>query len=249
MNVKIDGQMIFREAFENSDPGHIQTYIPAPGVSLARSIPLGFTGGTDCALFFCDAAYDLGFEPAFQNIPHTSNSLTVEWFTDGAGWQGIDDESWAIDNVEVLVVNESEVFATDALIWHQPLARNGASDDTDPSAGGTIKYRFKRGSTIPIQVHVKGCAGDVTSNANVVGSVAVFADSNCEGATDASAALIEFNGIGSSGGDMEKVGDHLKYNLDTKTLPTDSQCFVLRVNIADTMTGQTVFEEVLLQAK
>jgi hypothetical protein len=36
------------------------------------------------------------------------------------------------------------------------LARNGASEDTDPSAGRTVKYRFIRGSTIPIQIHALG---------------------------------------------------------------------------------------------
>lgn len=76
------------------------------------------------------------------------------------------------------------------------MARNGASEDTAPSAGGTIKYRFKRGSTIPIEVHVLGCTGDVTSNPGVVGSVAVFTDSSCARASDASATPIDFNGIG-----------------------------------------------------
>jgi len=48
---------------------------------------------------------------------------------------------------------------------------------------------------------------------------------------------------------MEKVGGHLKYNLDTKTLPTTTQCYILRVTVTDTSTGEGVFEEVLLQAK
>jgi len=140
-------------------------------------------------------------------------------------------------------------FAADAIIWHQPLARNGASEDTDPSADRTVKYRFKRGSTIPIQIHALGCTADVTSNANVIGSVAVFGDSNCGGANDANSVPIDFNGVGGGGGVMEKVGGHLKYNLDTKTLPTTTQCYILRVTVADTSTGEGVFEDVLLQAK
>ena len=140
-------------------------------------------------------------------------------------------------------------FAEDAIIWHQPLARNGASEDTDPSAGRTVKYRFKRGSTIPIQVHTLGCTADVTSNANVIGKVTVFGDSNCDGAADANAAPIEFNGVGGGGGVMDKIGGHLKYNLDTKALPATTQCFILRVTVSDTKTGEAVFEEVLLEAK
>ena len=139
---------------------------------------------------------------------------------------------------------------TDAIIWHQPLARNGASEDTDPSAGRTVKYRFKRGSTIPIQIHALNCDGaDVTSNANVIGKVTVFGDSNCDGAIDGNGALIAFNGVGGGGGVMDKIGGHLKYNLDTKSLPTTTQCYILRVTVTDTSTGEEKFEEVLLQAK
>ena len=47
---------------------------------------------------------------------------------------------------------------------------------------------------------------------------------------------------------MDKIGGHLKYNLDTKTLPSTTQCYVLRVTVTDTSTGEE-FEEVLLQAK
>lgn len=141
-------------------------------------------------------------------------------------------------------------FATDAIIWHQPLARNGATEDTDPSAGRTVKYRFKRGSTIPIQIHAVNCAGaDVTSNANVIGKVTVFGDTNCGGAIDGNNASINFNGVGGGGGAMDKSGGHLKYNLDTKLLPTTTQCYILRVTVTNTGIGEEKFEEVLLQAR
>jgi hypothetical protein len=146
-------------------------------------------------------------------------------------------------------ITVNNLFATDGIVWHQPLARNGASEDTDPSAGRTVKYRFKRGSTIPIQIHALGCAGDVTSNAGVIGKVTVFGDSNCDGAADANATPIEFNGVGGGGGVMDKISGHLKYNLDTKSLPTTTQCYILRVTVTDTSTGEEKFEEVLLQAK
>jgi hypothetical protein len=167
-------------------------------------------------------------------------------------------EDWYFDNrggLSVRIYSRSDggcpnaSFAEDAIIWHQPLARNGASEDTDPSASRTVKYRFKRGSTIPIQIHALGCTADVTPNPNVIGSVAVFGDSNCAGATDANPAPIDFNGVGGGGGVMDKVGGHLKYNLDTKTLPTTTQCYILRVTVTDTSTDEEVFEEVLLQAK
>ena len=140
-------------------------------------------------------------------------------------------------------------FAEDAIIWHQPLARNGASEDTDPSAGGTVRYRFKRGSTIPIQIHALGCTTDVTANPNVIGKVTVFGDSNCVGAADNNATPIEFNGVGGGGGVMAKIGGHLKYNFDTKSLPKTMACYILRVTVTNISTGEERFEEILLQAK
>ena len=140
-------------------------------------------------------------------------------------------------------------FAADAIFWHQPLARNGASEDTDPSAGGTLKYRFKLGSTIPIQIHAQGCSGDVTSNANVTGRVVVFGDTDCDGAIDAGELPISYNGVGETGGVMDKIGGHLKYNLDTKKLPQTVKCYILQVTVTDSSTGESSVETVPLQAK
>ena len=97
-NVTVDGLPIFSQAFKNSGCG-TQTYVPPPGVQLARRQQLGFTSGG----FFADSAYNMGLDPTFSDIPHTSSTLTVEWFASGTGWQGDGDESWAIDNVEVVL--------------------------------------------------------------------------------------------------------------------------------------------------
>jgi hypothetical protein len=84
---------VFSEAFGFMGP----VFVPPPGVLLTESVPLGFNSDHD------DAAYDMGLNPAFDNIPHTANSLTIEWVASGDGWQGGDDESWAIDNLEVVL--------------------------------------------------------------------------------------------------------------------------------------------------
>jgi hypothetical protein len=51
---------------------------------------------------YWDSAYDFS-DPVLglTNLPHTSSSVTVEFFAGGSGWQGGADESWAIDNVRV----------------------------------------------------------------------------------------------------------------------------------------------------
>lgn len=148
------------------------------------------------------------------------------------------------------IITVQNLLPGDGIIWHQPLARNGASEDTDPGAGGTLKYRFKLGSTIPIKIHVQGCTGnDLTGNANVVGTVEVFGDTNCDGVTDANASAIDFNGVGEAGGIMDKIGSHLQFNLDTKKLPNTSNCYILQVTVTDSSTGETIAETVPLQAK
>jgi hypothetical protein len=98
-NVSVDGTTIFSEVFENSNCGG-QTYLPPAGVELARRLPLGFSVA---APPYGDSAYDMGLDPTFQNIPHTSSTLTIKWFASGVNWQGDTDESWAIDNVQVAI--------------------------------------------------------------------------------------------------------------------------------------------------
>lgn len=148
-------------------------------------------------------------------------------------------------------ITVNNLFATDGIVWHQPLARNGASEDTDPGAGGTLKYRFKLGSTIPIKIHAQGCSGDVTPNANVSGKVVVFGDTDMDGVIDANegALVIDYNGVGEAGGVMDKIDGHLRYNLDTKKLPPTFKCYILQVSVTDSSTGESGVETVPLQAK
>ena len=174
-----------------------------------RGFPYDFSSGS-------------GGTAALQNIPVAAGDQIVLAFSSSTRAAAGLNLTIALTPAGGVCPNAS--FADDAIIWHQPLARNGASEDTDPSAGRTVKYRFKRGSTIPIQVQALG-------------------------AMDDNAAPIDFNGVGGGGGVMDKIGGHLKYNLDTKSLPTTTRCYILRVTVTDTSTGEEKFEEVLLQAK
>lgn len=146
------------------------------------------------------------------------------------------------------LITVNNVLAVDAIIWHQPLARHGASEDTEPGANGTL-YSFKPGSTIPIMIQALGCAGaEVISNPNVVAWVTLFADPNCGGLTDGVSLPIEYNGVGAAGGLMVKTGGHFRYNLDTKTLPKNGNCFGLKITVNNTTTGETRSETLQLQA-
>jgi len=101
-NVAIDGTLIFRETFDFrllSDQSYIA---PSGGLLVHHSTSLYGTANED-------AAYNMGIDTIFDDIVHTDSILTIEWWADGAGWQGTDptipyvDESFAIDNVEVIM--------------------------------------------------------------------------------------------------------------------------------------------------
>lgn len=99
-NVTVDGVSVFSETItvftDQSDPGTDQSYQPLPQVILSED-PLAFS---------------MQFDPAFT-FPHTANTLTIQWFASGGGWQGGGDESWAIDNLQVVL--DPQAAATSAV--------------------------------------------------------------------------------------------------------------------------------------
>jgi hypothetical protein len=99
-NITLDGVTIFREAFANATPTEVQTYLPPPGVELARHVDLGFAGPGS---FFTDSAYDLGLDPRFHRIPHTASTAVFTFVIDGVGVQFLSDESWAMDNLRISI--------------------------------------------------------------------------------------------------------------------------------------------------
>jgi alpha-tubulin suppressor-like RCC1 family protein len=97
LKVTLDGATIFREAFANATSTQVQTYLAPPGVELARRLELGFGAGG----FFSDSAYDMGADPRFQLLPHTASTLTLTFEIESSALQGLDDESWGIDNLRI----------------------------------------------------------------------------------------------------------------------------------------------------
>jgi len=101
-NVRVDGTVVFSKVFQNT--GGTSDYTPPPGGLLTSGSDRGFGSGT---FFDKDSAFNMYLEPAFHNIPHSASTLTIEWYANGAGWQGNFgsqfDESWAIDNLQVVL--------------------------------------------------------------------------------------------------------------------------------------------------
>jgi hypothetical protein len=160
-NVTVDGGLVFSEVFENSGCGS-QTYIPPAGVELARKVQLGFN--TDNT-FHLDSAYNMGMDTTFNHIPHTSSTLTIEWFASGDGWQGGTDESWAIDNVEVILNDGAVTLLIDIKPGSDPNSINCnntreiipvailSTEDFDATIVDADSVRFGKTGTEAAEVH------------------------------------------------------------------------------------------------
>jgi len=106
-NVTIDGVSVFKETFFFRS-AKAQTYDESHGTLLSRDVDLGFNtlwknSRNTPPIVPSDLAYDMNREPAFRDIPHTGNTLTISLFSSGSGWQGLGDESWGIDNLRIVV--------------------------------------------------------------------------------------------------------------------------------------------------
>jgi hypothetical protein len=115
--VYVDGVPAFSATFDNfnlSDQTAPTANLLTFGTNLARTesawgtIYLDpntpFTGN----IVYADSAYDMGHPAAgLDSIPHTGSSVVMEFMAHGSGWQGGGDESWGIDNLEVMVFTAS----------------------------------------------------------------------------------------------------------------------------------------------
>jgi hypothetical protein len=226
--------------------------VTPPDITCPPDVPVAFgsvpTAATDLAGFLaqggtitdnCDPNGTISSLDAVRGYCPTVITRTYT-VTDAAGNASLPCE-------QIITVNN--LFAEDGILWLQPLARHGASSDTDPGAGGTLKYRFKLGSTIPIKVQAQGCDGNVSANANVGGTIVVFGDTDMDGVVDAGEMPIDYNGVGEAGGVMDKVDGKLQFNLDTKKLVQTVKCYILQVTVTDSSTGESRVETLALQAK
>ena len=98
LEVKVDGVSIFNESFANSLTTQIQSYVPPPDGELARRVELGFWAA------YPESAYNMAIEPRFQRIAHSASSVTITFRMEGSG-ESIDNESWGVDNLRVIVGN------------------------------------------------------------------------------------------------------------------------------------------------
>jgi len=95
-NISVNGVGVFSKTF-NFQTLTDQSYVPPPGGQLTWNTHRGFNAS------YKDAAYDMTVEPTFAGIPHIASVLVIDFFASGGHWQGGTDESWAVENLEVLI--------------------------------------------------------------------------------------------------------------------------------------------------
>lgn len=171
MRIAVDDTLRFEHWFQLAT-GDTTSYFPAPpGAILSMSTDLGFTG---CCYYHRDRAYDLGAEPAFQNIPHTADSVVVEW-TIGAisgpaatQWQGGGDESWAIDAVSVEVSTQTTGVESPVVPGALTLAAL-----PNPSRAGLLRFRVTLPGAGPARLDLLDLAGRRISSRRIEGGASV----------------------------------------------------------------------------
>lgn len=133
VEVGVDGSTVFFESFANAIPSQIQTYSPPAGVTLARRADLGFGGPGS---FFTDSAYDMSADPLFLEIPHSAPTLTLTLAMRVNNDQGVQDESWAIDNLRVALVTAPDQQVIDSFSYR-------ANDVDGSSAPATARITVR----------------------------------------------------------------------------------------------------------
>ena len=140
-NVTVDGTPILSETFANFgfNPQSYATQQP-----LAKT-ELFDTPGRSFSFASTDSAYDMGLDPRFDNIAHTADTLTIEWFADGDGWEGDPinfNESWAIDNVEVQLNGLNTNTDTTAPQLNSTNALSPADNSTNVPSNSNLVITF-----------------------------------------------------------------------------------------------------------
>lgn len=97
-NVSVNSVGYFSETFSDNRPGWTYSYVAPPEGLLTPG-----TANYDENPVWPDIAFDMGLDPRFQSIAHSSDTLTLSFFAGGAGWQGGTDESWGIDNLRISI--------------------------------------------------------------------------------------------------------------------------------------------------
>ncbi|MDD1615526.1 MAG: putative rhizobiocin/RTX toxin and hemolysin-type calcium-binding protein, partial [Methylococcaceae bacterium NSP1-2] len=96
-NVNVDGVSVLQITSANA-----YSSVTYNGNQLGSLSNLGFNSGIYGKDYWKDVAFDMSSESRLTTA-HTASTATIQFFASGSGWQGGMDESWAIENLQVVV--------------------------------------------------------------------------------------------------------------------------------------------------
>lgn len=97
--VWVNGVQIFSETFSTFTASN-QSFAPPAGSVIFERQDV-FAGPHRS---WKESAYRMGMVEAFQNIRFSGSTLKVSFIAAGRGYQGYEDESWAIDNIAITAI-------------------------------------------------------------------------------------------------------------------------------------------------
>ena len=142
-----------------------------------------------------DIAFDMANEPALT-VAHSASTATIKFFASGAGWEGGDNESWGIENLQVTLAPPNPIYGTGNELANT-LIGNTSNNILDGGLGADTLKGGKGDDT-----YVVDNLGDIiTENANegndsVQSSVSYTLSSNVENLNLTGTAAI--NGTGNT---------------------------------------------------
>ena len=131
--IRVDGRLVFSETFG----GHPET---APKSAKLKTGSFYDDGGLDSD----DVVYNFKRIESLSSIPHFSSTIEIALSAGGLGWQGGNDESWAIDAIEVKVRNEGCTDGSLPLLWWRNLT---GSQNVNEGVFNGVKDRVRLGSS------------------------------------------------------------------------------------------------------
>ena len=248
--VTVDSVSVFDEVFATASGSG--SYDPTEASALGPQAHYGFSGSWQ------DEAYNMTLEAAFHDIPHTSENVTIVWTAAGSGWQGGSDESWGIDNVEVLV--DGEIVDNDAdddgVIDSEdncPNDSNADQTDTDGDGLGDTCDAFPNDADNDIDGD--GVSGDIDNCPTVANADQTDSDGDGIGAACdendnelAGYLIIEETNVEIKNTPNEK-NPRLRIHITTEDeVPTDGSAnlFGYAILTTDGSTGSNVLNNVLV---
>ncbi len=190
-NVELDAVSLFDQSIH-----HISLssgdFNPGTPAVIADMVELGFSAING----FGDTGFDMSGIANFTNVAHSANTLTIDWFADGAGWQGGVNESFGIDNVNLELSGFSDfifdVLANDTDTDNGAVLTTQAKADTSGVLG--LNYSINTAGQVTYENYYNHATVIALAAGDMIQDTLTYVVEDEHGATDAGSITIDIYG-------------------------------------------------------